>query len=232
MVRSSRAHWRAGACLLLAAIAIAPVPRAAATSGPAGAVRDLFDDLYQRGQKQNGDLRTFTASFSETTTSTLLTRPLLARGSVAVERPSRVALRYSEPDERVVIIDGNTLTIAWPSRGVRQTRDIGAAQKRVQKYFVDSSPSELRSHFDIAARERPDRGGYAVTLVPKRKQIREGLTRLELQINPETLLLDGMEMTFPNGDTKRMTFSGVTPNAPLDAAMFSIPEAARPVQKK
>ena len=105
-------------------------------------------------------MKTLTAPFIETTTSSLLTRPLVARGTLAVERPSRVVLRYTEPDERVVLIDGDTMTMSWPSRNVRQSTDIGAAQKRIQKYFVDSSPDELRGHFTIAAREADDRPGH------------------------------------------------------------------------
>jgi outer membrane lipoprotein-sorting protein len=182
--------------------------------------RDLFDDLYHRGQTQNASLRTFTAAFTETTSSALLTRPLTAHGTVAVERPSRIALRYTEPEGRVLIIDRDRMTISWPSRGVRQTRDIGAAQQRVQKYFVDSSPGELRSHFEIAAREEPDRSGYTVTLTPKRKQIKEGLSRLELWLDPASLLMTSMKMTFPNGDTKVMTFTDIKPNAVIDPAVF------------
>ena len=185
------------------------------------AAGDLFDDIYRRGQQQNGDLRTFTATFTETTTSSLLTRPLIARGTVAVERPSRVALRYTEPDARTVIIDGDRMTIAWPARGVRQTRDIGASQRRVQKYFVDSSPDELRSHFAIEAREAAS--GYTIVMVPTRKQIKEGLSRLVLEIDGRTLLMTAMEMTFPNGDTKTMTFAGVRPNAPVGPDAFALP---------
>ena len=181
---------------------------------------DLFDDLYRRGQQQNGTLRTFTAQFTETTTSTLLTKPLTARGTVAVERPARLVLRYVEPDQRVILIDGDRMTIAWPARGVRQTRDIGASQKRVQEYFVDSSPRELRSHFDIAAAQQPS--GYLVTMVPTRKQIKEGLSRLELSIDETSLLMTSMKMTFPNGDSKVMTFTDVKPNAPIDPAAFRV----------
>ena len=197
---------------------VAIVLTAVATAATARA--DLFDDLYQRGFKQNGALRTLTARFTETTTSSLLTRPLVARGTASVERPARVALRYTEPDERVVIIDGGKMTLAWPARAVLQTRDVGAAQGRVQKYFIDSSPEELRSHFDVRARELDGRSGYLITMLPKRKQIKEGLTRLELSIDPETLLMAAMTMTFPNGDTKQMTFEDVKPNAPLDPAVF------------
>ena len=214
----------AAAFTALAAAAVLTTSSAAGTRGPA---RDLFAELYQRGRQQNGHLRTFTARFTETSSSSLLTRPLIAHGTVAVERPSKVALRYTEPDERVVIVDGDRMTVAWPARGVRQTRDIGAAQKRVQKYFVDSSPEELRRHFEIAASEAADGRGYAVTLLPKRKQIKEGLTRLDLVVDRTTLLLASMRMTFPNGDTKDMTFADVTPNAAIPPSIFSTPAVRR-----
>jgi len=192
---------------------------------PVGA-RDLFDELYERGQKQNGALRTLTASFTETSTSPLLTKPLVARGTVAVERPARVALRYTEPDERVVIIDGDRMTVAWPSRRIRAVKDIGAAQRRIQRYFVNGSPDELRGHFQITAREVEDRpGAYHVTMVPRRKQIQEGLTRLDLWLDPTSLLLSAMLMTFPTGDTKLMTFTAVTPNAALHPDVFKAGDA-------
>src|SRR5262245_53220506 len=85
---------------------------------------DSFDELYARGKQMNDGLKTLTARFTETTTSTLLTRPLVARGRVAVERPSRVILRYSEPDARTILIDGNTMTVVWPSRKTRQVTHI------------------------------------------------------------------------------------------------------------
>lgn len=195
-----------------------------ASEGAAGA--DLFDALYARGQKQNAQLRTFTASFTETTSSSLLTRPLVARGTVAVERPSRIALTYTEPDARQVIIDGDRMTVSWPSRRVLQTKDIAASQRRVQKYFVNGTPEELRGHFEVSARETAQRS-YVITMVPKRKQIKEGLSRLELTIDPATLLLSGMTMTFPNGDTKQMTFTDVRPNVPIDQSIFKVPREGK-----
>lgn len=184
---------------------------------------DLFDELYARGQKLNAGLSTLTASFTETSTSPLLTKPIVASGTVIVERPGRVALRYVEPDERTVIIDGDRMTISWPSAKILSTKDISVTQRRIQKYFVDSSPRELRSHFDVTAREAQDRPGtYLVTMVPKRKQIQEGITRLELWIDRSTLLLSAMRMTFPGGDTKLMTFADVKRNVPVDPSMFTV----------
>jgi outer membrane lipoprotein-sorting protein len=187
------------------------------------AAPDLFDEIYARGQKQNAGLKTLTAAFTESSTSALLAKPLVERGIVYVERPARVALRYTDPAERVVLMDDDKMTVSWPSAAIHTVTDIGAAQRRVQKYFVDSSAKELRGHFDITAREAKDRPGtYHLTMVPKRKQIQEGVARIELWLDRTTLLLAAMRMTFRSGDTKLMTFTDVTPNAAIDPAMFRV----------
>ena len=167
------------------------------------------------------------AAFEETSTSALLVKPLVAKGRVYVERPSRVLLRYTHPDERTVLIDGDRMTVVWPAMKVRTTTDIGAAQRRIQKYFVDSSPKELRGHFDVKAVESADRPGvYSIAMTPKRKQIQEGLAGLDLWVDRKSLLLDGMRMTFPDGETKTMTFTDVVPNAAIDPALFTAAGAA------
>jgi outer membrane lipoprotein-sorting protein len=210
----------AAALLLLmctAALAQREAPRSDA------ARHDTFDELYLRGQRTNAAIRTLTAHFTETTTSALLTRPLVSRGDLAVERPARVLLRYADPESRVVLIDGNRMTLSWPSHNIRQTTDIGTAQGRVQKYFVNGTAAELRGQFDIEDHDASDRPGtYHVTMIPKRKQIREALTRLDLWVMRSTLLLDAMRMTFANGDTKMMAFDEVVPNAALEPGTFSI----------
>ena len=133
-------------------------------------------------------MKTLTASFVETTTSTLLTKPLRASGtpgsraSLADRAALHAAGRAPRPDRRRHHDDGLAV------RERAQSKDIGAAQKRIQKYFVDSSPDELRSHFTIAARRRARR--YLITMVPKRKQILEGLSRLELWVD-RRLAADG-----------------------------------------
>jgi len=216
-----------GALAALAAcvIGIGGAANSAAQSDkhPAAAA-DAFDELYAKGKQANDAMKTLTARFTETTTSTLLTKPLVARGRVAVERPSRVVLRYTEPDARTVLIDGNKMTMLWPSRNLRQVTDIGTTQGRIQKYFVNGTAADLRHEFQIedhpSGGDRPN--AYYVSMIPKRKQIHETLARLDLWVDRSSLLLDVMKMTFANGDTKTMAFEDVVKNAPLDPTTFAI----------
>jgi outer membrane lipoprotein-sorting protein len=195
---------------------------AAQSNRPSAAGTGAFDELYAKGKQANDSMKTLTARFTETTTSTLLTKPLIARGRVAVERPSRVVLRYTEPDARTVLIDGNKMTMVWPSRNLRQVTDIATTQGRIQKYFVNGTAADLRHEFQID--DHPSGGdrsnAYYVSLTPKRKQIHETLARLDLWVDRTSLLLDTMKMTFANGDTKTMAFDDVVRNALLDPGTF------------
>jgi outer membrane lipoprotein-sorting protein len=197
----------------LSAIVIAIASVAAA---PAATQKDVFDEIYARGKPIETGLKTLTADFTETSTSSLLKDPLVARGALTVVRPSQVVLNYTGPDSHTVRIDGDVMHVSWPSRGIDRKTSIGAAQRRIQRYFVDKSPAQLRSHFDIVAREAEDRPGtWLVDMTPKRKQIREGVTKLELWIDQNTVVLAAMKMTFPNGDSKLMEFSNVKINPPV-----------------
>ncbi len=185
-----------------------------AQRAPAGG--DLFEEIYRRGQPIQDSLKTIKADFTEETTSRLLTQPLVAHGTLIAVRPSDVVLLYTKPEQKTLRLDAQTMMFLWPDRQVKESRSIADAQKRVQRYFVDKSPQELRSHFTIAASEDKARPGtYRLDMIPKRKQIQQGLERLELWLRQDTLMLSAMRMTFPGGDTKLMTFDRVRVNEPV-----------------
>lgn len=185
--------------------------------------RDLFDDIYARSRGIESSLKTVTARFTETTTTKMLVKPLVSHGELAVVRPDRIVLRYADPEPHVVLIDGAQLTLSWPSRGITQRSDIGAARKRIDKYFIDKTPGDLRHAFEIRAIESSDPPNtWHITMDPTRSQIKQGLTGLHLWIDRTSLLLSAMRMDFPNGDTKLMTFADVRTNEPVDPKLFDL----------
>jgi outer membrane lipoprotein-sorting protein len=186
---------------------------------PATSKGDLFDEIYQRSLPQTATLKTIRARFTETTTSSLLSTPLVAEGTLVAVRPSDLLITYTKPDRKILRMDAKKLLFIWPDRHVRQESDVEQTQKRVQHYFVDKSPDDLRKNFTIRASEDAQKPGtYLVDLVPTRKQIKEGVSRIELWLDKSTLMLATMRMTFPNGDTKTMALHDVEMNVPVDLA--------------
>ncbi len=185
---------------------------------------DLFDEIHRRGAPMDARLKTLSASFVETTSSTLLAVPIVARGHVLAERPSTIRLTYDAPDPRVVLIVDGQMTVEWPSRDVRQAQDVRGSLQRAERVFMGKSPDELRKVFDITAALAPDRPGtWHLTLVPRRRQLRQGLERLHLWIDQQTFLLQAQKMEMPGGDTRLMEFSDIVVNPTIGPDVFARP---------
>jgi outer membrane lipoprotein-sorting protein len=116
------------------------------------------------------------------------------------------------------------MTVEWPSRDVRQAQDVRGSLQRAERVFMGKSPDELRKVFDITAALAPDRPGtWHLTLVPRRRQLRQGLERLHLWIDQQTFLLQAQKMEMPGGDTRLMEFSDIVVNPTIGPDVFARP---------
>jgi outer membrane lipoprotein-sorting protein len=200
--------------LFVAAVLVAP---------QAQAPKDLFDQIFARTLEKRQSIHSIRARFTETTMSSLLEKPLVSHGTVIAAPPSRVLMTYTDPERRTIAIDSTSLVVVWPDRRERVKIDISQTQNRIDQYFTQATIEQLRSMFEIAA--EPDsviRGTDRVDMRPKRKQIKEGLERLEIWIDRESLLLVQLQMTFPGGDRKTIRLDDVTVNVPVTDEMFRI----------
>lgn len=196
--------------LSLLCVSVSPWPRARA------AADDRFAEIYNRSILKQRAVQSIRARFTETTTSTLLVKPIVAHGTVIAAAPARVKMTYSDPEPKTIAMDGRTLVVDWPQRRQRERIDVTEIQKRVDHYFRTASVEELRSMFAIVAEPDPamphtDR----IDMRPKKKPITEGLERLELWIDRDSDLLTRLRMTFPGGDSKTIALEEIVLNPPI-----------------
>lgn len=185
---------------------------------------DPLEELFARGRAIQASIRTMSASFTETTRSSLLVRPIVTTGTlVAAVNPIRVVMRYAPPDARTIWIDEQALVVAQPNRPIEQI-GIAAMQRRVQKYFADASYQELRDNFEMTLTTHAGPPAHLLEMAPKRKQIKEGLVRLRLWIDRERLLMTRLQMDFPGGDSKTIELSDLKTNVPVDDSTFARPK--------
>jgi len=196
----------------------------AAPQGSTGAPRrpgDLFTEIYQRGIVKQKTMKSIRANFTETTVSTLLVKPIVARGTVIAAPPLMVKMSYTEPEMKTVTIDGRSLVIVWPGRGERQQIDITQTKQRIDKYFTNASVDELRKLFEITAEPDPVlRRADRVTMTSKRRQLKAGLQQLELWIDRERDVLVQMRLSFPDGDKKTIVLDDIAVNVPVTDDTF------------
>ena len=188
---------------------------------PVAQTTDRFTEIYNRSLLKQKSVQSVRAKFTETTTSTLLTAPIVAHGIVVAAPPARVLMTYTDPEKKVLTLDGKMMVMSWPDRKERQAMNITDLQKRIDHYFTNASIKELRSMFDIVAKpETPQSRVDLIDMKPTRKQISQGLSRLELWIDRDKDVLTRMRLSFPGGDQKDIKLDAIEFNVPITDSMF------------
>jgi outer membrane lipoprotein-sorting protein len=213
------------ACALLAALAL--------TASRAPGEQDLFDTLHARISAAEAKRTSIRARFVESTTSSLLVKPMVSQGTLIGEKPARMVITYLSPERKSILMDGQRLFVTRDGRKDVEQTDITEIMKTVNKYFTNADPGQLRRAFTIRAIPDPAvPGGYQVDLLPKRKQIKQGLDRLQFWVSREYMLTQ-LTMTFAGGDTTVFKLEDVELNVPVPPGTFDPPvPPAPPAPKK
>lgn len=194
-----------------------------APGGTTVSADDLFTQIFNRTLVKQRSMQSVRAHFTEITTSSLLTKALVAHGTIIGASPARVLMTYTDPEVKTIVIDSKTLTIVWPGRNEREKIDITETQKRIDQNFRNAKLDDLRAMFQITAdADAALRGADRVEMTPLRKPMKTGLARLDLWIDRNSDLLVQMRLTFPGGDQKTITFEDIAVNVPVTDEMFKI----------
>jgi outer membrane lipoprotein-sorting protein len=212
-------------CALVAALTL--------TSAPAPGEQDLFDTLHARIAAAEAKRTSIRARFVESTTSSLLVKPMTSQGTLIGEKPARMVITYLSPERKTILMDGQRLFVTRAGQKDVEQVDITEIMKTVNKYFTNADPGQLRRAFTIHAIADPATpGGYQVDLLPRRKQIKQGLDRLQFWVSRDYMLTQ-LTMTFAGGDTTVFKLEGVELNVAVPPGTFDAPvPPAPPAPKK
>jgi outer membrane lipoprotein-sorting protein len=214
------------ACAVVAVLALTP--------GVAPGEQDLFDTLHARITAAEAARKSIRARFVESTTSSLLVKPMVSHGTLIGEKPARMVIAYLSPERRTILMDGQRLFVTRAGQKEVEQTDITEIMKTVNKYFTSADPGQLRRAFTIRAIQDPATpGGYQVDMLPRRKQIKQGLERLQFWVSRDYMLTQ-LTMTFAGGDTTVFTLDDVELNVAVPPGTFDppVPPAPRPLKKR
>jgi chaperone LolA len=180
----------------------------------------LADDLTGKLEAASKDITTLSGEFTQRNKLKLFKQELKSRGRFYFQKPRKIRWEYLDPDPSTLVLDGNLATLRTPG-AAPQTFDLArdatmrAVFDQLLTWLGPGSMSQARNDYDVS--------GDAATLVltPKASSpVAKAFTRIELRIDPKTLLMRSILLTEKNGDEKEITFTKVTRNAVLPKDAF------------
>lgn len=193
---------------------------AATSAQPAGA-QDT--DYLDRAVSAWSKVKTVKASFEQTLTNTLTGRSMTARGEYQQERPSKLAIAFSDPANDKIIADGEWVWLYLPSTVKDQV--LKTAQGPNGTGSVDLTAqflSDPHSKYTITSAGTLMIGGrhtHGYLLIPKTAGATT-FTQAAVWIDDEDATIKQFEVVEPNGVKRKIKLTSYKANVPVDQKAF------------
>jgi outer membrane lipoprotein carrier protein len=187
-------------------------------AAPAGQALPAAADLARQLQARYDTVRDFRARFSQTYDGGVLQLTSREEGELLLKKPGRLRMRYTSPEEKVFVADGERFYSYFPESRTGSVRPLPPENEAsTAVLFLAGRGSLVRDFTASLAPEQPD-GEWHLTLVPRTRQ--PDYRSLTLMVDRRTLQLRGFSQVDHQGGTTTTRLSQMTENVGLSDREF------------
>lgn len=214
---------------LLAASAAAVVALAA----PSAATGQDAMTILQGASSRYAGVSALCADFEQTLTVPLLHQEQTGKGRLCQAAPDRFAMRFSEPDGDVVVVDGTYVWVYYKSQdpGTVLRFSVGAAPGRfdLHKQFLERPAEKYRATLD-GSEKVEGHEAYRIRLVPREAT---SFKSAVVWIDKGDQLLRKARVEEENESVRTVTLSHIDPSAdpPADWFTFTPPPGTQVIAR-
>jgi outer membrane lipoprotein-sorting protein len=177
-------------------------------------------DLIEKLEASSKDVQSLSGEFQQRNKLKLFKQELKSKGRFYFQRPKKIRWEYLDPDPSTLILDGEQATLRTPG-AAPQTFDLTkdatmrAIFDQLLTWLSPTSMAEARKDYEIAVKDS------TLLLTPRATSpVAKAFSRIELRLDPKTLLMKSILLTEKNGDEKEINFTKLSKNSPLPAGAF------------
>ena len=159
----------------------------------------------------------------------LLKNEVVSRGKLSFRKPDLLRWEVESPEQRIVVMDGRTVTTYFPKRKEAERRDMQddfGTRAALGLFESGISPSlpELERRFHVDLFRSHDE--VVLRLIPRSKMLSRSIASIRIHQDPVDGILRRIVVEGTRGDRTETTFSGVTFNPDFPPGTFTLPLGA------
>jgi outer membrane lipoprotein-sorting protein len=179
----------------------------------------LLSDVKARAET----IDTLVAQFKQTRISNLLQAPLVSTGLIYFERGGNMLTQVNTPSALQLFVRGQDVMILNPELGTVRKRRVPRSDQMIKAWLEgDVSIDMLTQQYELQATRSLNREGYNLQMIPRDPRIARHVDRVEIELNPATLLPEQVMVRLTKGDRTTVELQYVSINKPLPAGIFDI----------
>ena len=165
--------------------------------------------------------KSITADFVQEKHSTFFKEPLVSKGKFYYDQSGQMRWEQNHPEKHIILINGEELRIQ--QKGKVNTYNLSSNKQLafIKLLMIGTVNGDLLNSgkFDIVYLETS--ANYVLNLTPKEKRMRNMFNEIKLSFNKQTMRLQEIKMTEPEGDFTLISFGNTTFNTKLNGNLFT-----------
>ncbi|MBU2591612.1 MAG: outer membrane lipoprotein chaperone LolA [Nitrospinae bacterium] len=185
------------------------------------AAPDSLDNFVNAIQKQYELNKTLTGNFTQVAYLKQHNRQNISKGKAYLKKPGRMRWEYKEPEEQVIVSDGNTLWFYLPLDGQATKSKLSEAVAPDSPYNFLMGKGKIRQLFEISSvtLEWGDAKLRYLSLVPKRGEL--NMAKIIIGVNRKTFQVEETNVIDYFGNSTRVIMSEVDRESDIPDTMFN-----------
>ena len=166
-------------------------------------------------------MQTMQCRFVQQKTSSMLTNPTVAEGTMAYAAPDKMRWEYTEPYRFALIVNGERIVKVTDGNAEVLEGNAGRMYQGMVGIIMGSASGKKlfdTSMFDVMLYD--DGAFWKVVMSPKRRDMKRMFSRLVFRFDKKTNGISQVEMVESGGDVTEIRFEDIELNGALEGQMF------------
>lgn len=182
-------------------------------------------DVIAKINQTSASIETMAADFTQTKNLSLLNDKMVSEGKIYYKRPDKLRWEYISPYDYLFIFNGTKVYVGNKSRKDVIDTSSNKIFKEVARIMMSTVTGTALSNTTDFTITVDDSGNlWKVTLVPKKKELRNMFSKVVLSFNKANYQVSEIDIFEKNNDRTNIKFRNLKVNKQVDASLFNIPK--------
>lgn len=179
------------------------------------------------------EIKSFCAAFEQTLAVPLLEESTHSKGSLCQESPNLFAMRFSDPEGDLLVADGDSFWVYYPSTDARQVlqfdMEVRPGGVDFHREFLEAPGGKYKMEY-VGPETLSGRRTHVISLVPLEAS---GFQEARIWLDSERSLILQARIGMENGSVRTVSLSEIQLNPPADPQRFRFepPPGARVIRR-
>ena len=186
------------------------------------ATEEQKKEIVGKIAQASGDMNTMQCDFTQVKELTFMDDKVTSEGKMFYKKTNKIRWEYVKPYRYVFSMNGQKINITSGDNTTTIPANQSKLFQEISNVMVGGvSGTGLVDSPDFDARFFVGNADYKVVLSPKKKEVKDLFSSIQLYVNKPDNRIRSVELVEKSGDKTTITLKNVQMNAPIDDAVFS-----------